>query len=343
MTLSIGIRGLIGYCVFFSFFLLLCISCGGLGYRASAEEYYAIGMAYFDLGKYPEAEQWLNRAKVVDKTKVASEYNLGRIAFETKQYTEALGYFEKILARDPVNLIALKAVAYTYIKLGNIEKAEALYQQVLALVPESADDGYNYALVLYAMEKYDQSEQALAAYPFALQENKDVLLLFARAQKAQQKPEAVDSYAQWFEAEGKTDDPLIHYEYASVLETSGFYARAIEAYKTILENVPQQGSDAQRVSSSLVRFSLARSLLIADAENEEGITELTAALREGFKDMDALEALMEEEGISEDHKGTIRRLIDEGPPVEEEAEVEDLDTEASEDLLGERPESERKP
>ncbi|MDR1302957.1 MAG: tetratricopeptide repeat protein, partial [Treponema sp.] len=286
-----------------------------------------------------EAEQWLNRAKAVDKTKVASEYNLGRIAFETKQYPEALGYFEKILARDPVNLIVLKAVAYTYIKLGNIEKAEAVYQRVLALTPESADDGYNYALVLYAMEKYDQSEQVLAAYPFALQENKEVLLLFARTQKAQHKPEAADSYAQWFETTEKTDDPLVHYEYASVLETSGFYARAIEEYRTILQQVPHQG--AQGFSSSLVRVSLARSLLIADAESEEGITELTAALREGFTDMDVLEALMEEEGISEDHKAAIRRLIDEGPPVEETG-GEEPDTEESEDLLeesAERPES----
>jgi tetratricopeptide (TPR) repeat protein len=293
-------------------------------------------MAYFDLGKYPEAEQWLNRAKGVDKTKVASEYNLGRIAFETKQYTEAVGYFEKLLERDPVNLTVLKAVAYTYIKLGNIEKAEALYQRVLALAPESADDGYNYALVLYAMEKYDQSEQVLAAYPFALQENKDVLLLFARAQKAQQKPEAADSYAQWFEAAGETADPLVRYEYASVLEAGGFYARAIEEYKTVLQNFPQQSSGSQGFSSSLVRFSLARSLLIADSENEEGITELTSALREGFEDMDALEALMEEEGISEDHKVAIRRLIDEGPPVEEaEAEEVPSDTEESEDLLSE--------
>ncbi|MHB9292932.1 putative Beta-barrel assembly-enhancing protease [Hollandina sp. SP2] len=300
---------LAGYGMVFSF----CIACAGLSYRASAEEYYAIGMAYLELGKYTEAEQWLNRAKAVDKTKVASEYNLGRIAFETKQYAEALRYFEKLLKKDPINLIVLKAAAYTHIKMGNIGEAEALYQRVLDLTPESADDGYNYALVLYAMEKYEQSEQVLARYPFALQENQEALLLCARAQKAQQKPEAADSYAQWFEANGEKSAPQVRYEYASVLEADGFYARAVGEYQTLLKELSQQTLPSKELSPSQVRYTLARLLLIADPENEEGITELTTAMKEGFDDQDALEALMEEEGISDAHKEAIRRLIDEGP------------------------------
>jgi tetratricopeptide (TPR) repeat protein len=332
MTLSARVLGLAGYGMVFSCF----IACAGLGYRASAEEYYAIGMAYLELGKYTEAEQWLNRAKAVDKTKVASEYNLGRIAFETKQYEEALRFFERLLKKDPVNLMVLKAAAYTHIKLGNIEQAEALYQQVLALAPESADDGYNYALVLYAMEKYDRSEQVLGAYPFALQENMEVLLLFARAQKAQQKPEAVDSYARWFEAQGEKEDPQVRAEYASALEAAGFYARAVEEYRTLLKGLPPRAVASQDLSPAQVRYTLARLLLIADPENEEGITELTTALREGFDDQDALEALMEEEGISEAHKEAIRRLIDEGPPSEEtesDTEGEPVSEEEPEDSL----------
>jgi tetratricopeptide (TPR) repeat protein len=300
-------------------------ACAGFGYRASAEEYYAIGMAYLDLGKYTEAEQWLNRARALDKTKVASEYNLGRIAFETKQYGEALKYFERLLKKDPVNLMVLKAAAYTHIKLGNIPEAEALYQRVLALAPQSADDGYNYALVLYAMEKYEQSEQVLAGHPFALQENKDVLLLFARAQKAQHKPEAADSYARWLELQGEKGDPLVRSEYAAVLEEGGFYARALEEYRLLLTELPKESSPGQELSPERVRFTLARLLLIADPENEEGLAELTAALTEGFNDQDALEALMEEEGISEAHKTAIRRLIDEGPPKDAEADTEDTE------------------
>ncbi|MDR3342328.1 MAG: tetratricopeptide repeat protein [Treponema sp.] len=294
--------------IFFLFVSCYCIlsgiSCAVFRDVASAEEYYTIGMAYFDLGKYAEAEKWLNKAQRADKTMVASEYNLGRIAFETKRYNEAALYFDKILAKDPNNVMALKSAAYTQIKIGELRVAEAFYSRVLALVPESADDGYNYALVLYALEKYDLVETVLSKYRFALLENKDVLLLFARAQRVQHKPEAADSYAQWLEA---NNDPKVRYEYAAILEEGEFYARALEEYRTILKDLPQGSEDPKK---SLLHYTIGRLILIADPENEEGITELETAVTEGFADTEALEALMQENGISDIHKGDIRRIID---------------------------------
>jgi tetratricopeptide (TPR) repeat protein len=286
------------------FFTVSCITgCTGLG-TPTAEDYYSIGMAYFEVGKYPEAEKWLNRAKSVDKTKNASEYILGRIAFETKRYDDALVYFERILAKDPENVMALKALAYTYIQIGDLNKAESLYNQVLALVPESADDGYNYALVLYVMEKYEMSEAVLSKYQFALLDNKDVLLLFARVQRAQDKPEAVDHYAQWLEA---NTDPVVRYEYGSVLEQAGLYARALEEYQTTLKELSANTKEPQKSS---LHYAIARVLLIADAESEEGITELKSATAEGFNDTEALESLLNEAGISDTNKDGIRRIID---------------------------------
>ncbi|MDR2068834.1 MAG: tetratricopeptide repeat protein, partial [Spirochaetaceae bacterium] len=63
------------------FLLLVCFvfsgfffSCTSQDRAAKAEEYYALGMAYFDLGRYAEAERWLSQARSLDKTKLASEY-----------------------------------------------------------------------------------------------------------------------------------------------------------------------------------------------------------------------------------------------------------------------------
>ncbi|MDR3170909.1 MAG: tetratricopeptide repeat protein [Treponema sp.] len=314
---------IIGYC------LLSCSACVVFSGATSAEEYYTIGMAYFELGKYGEAEIWLNKARLADKTKVASEYNLGRIAFETKRYTEAARYFDKILARDPDNVMALKAAAYTRIKTGDLNAAEDLYNRVLALVPESADDGYNYALVLYAMEKYDRAEMILSKYQFALLENKDVLLLFARTRRALHKPEAADSYAQWLEA---NTDPAVHYEYAQVLEEAEFYARALEEYRKVLTELPPNSKEPTKSS---LHYTIGRLLLIADAESEEGITELETAVTEGFTDTETLEALLEEENLSEAHKDAIQGIIDKmkahpTPEAAEPAETESADTEQEE-------------
>ncbi|MDR0411016.1 MAG: tetratricopeptide repeat protein [Treponema sp.] len=295
----------------------------------SAEEYYNIGMAYFDIGKYAEAETWLNKARSARKTMTASDYNLGRIAFETKRYKEAEEYFERVLKKDSNNIQALKAVAYTCIKLGNFDKAESLYNKVLALVPESVDDGYNYALVLYAVEKYPQAEEVLVKYPTLL-ENNDTLLLYARCQKAQSKPEAIDNFIKYLEIK---DDANVRYEYAESLEQASLYARALEEYRTTYEALPQESIAPAK---STVRFVIARVLLLADSDNDEGIEELKGALIDGFDDFDAVKALLTE-NIPESRKIEIQALLDNPPKAEDaSAEAEDLATE-TEDISTETP------
>jgi tetratricopeptide (TPR) repeat protein len=289
---------------------LFCLQISCQSFGTSAEEYYSIGMAYFELGKYEEARLWLSRAEAADKTRIASEYNLGRIAFETGRYEEAIRYFERVLARDQNNVMALRALAYSRIKTGELDKAEAIYARVLALVPDSLDDGYNHALVLFAMEKYEEAEQLLASNPLILDENRDMLLLFARTQWALEKVEAVDSYAKWL-LEGSDDQ--IRYEYAQILEEMELYAKAIEEYQVILAAL---SADSVNPAKTDVRFRLARVFLIADGENPQGMTELKTALEEGFSDRESLKSLEEDERIPEASREEIRELL--GKPSQEE-------------------------
>jgi tetratricopeptide (TPR) repeat protein len=283
---------------------------------ASAEEYYSLGMAYFHLAetetdagrkleKFSEAEKWLIRARTVDKTRTASEYNLGRIAFETGRFNEAIDYFERILNTDPDNIMALKAAAYSRIKIRDFEQAESLYNRVRALTPESADDGYNYALVCYAMEKYEKAEEVLSGYPFALSENNDALLLYARSLSKLDRIEAVDSYAQLI-ANGNTNSG-VRYEYARILEKGEFFAKALEEYRILVNAIPAEQSEP---SKAFIRFTIARLLLTADSENTEGIDTLNTAVSEGFADTSALESLLEDERISASNKEEIRKIIE---------------------------------
>jgi len=286
-------------CVFIFCTAVAFANCASMA--TSSEEYYSIGMAYFELGKFVEAEKWLNRARLADKTRVASEYNLGRIAFETKRYEEAAEHFEGILKKDPDNVLALKAAAYTRIKTGDIDLAEKHYDKLLTLVPESADDGYNYALVLYAMERYDSAERVLANYPFDLLENNDTMLLFARCQKAQDKIEAIDSYAKWLAV---NSDSKVRYEYAQILEQHELYARALEEYRTALSEPAQETGPGK----GDIRFALARLLLVADSQSAEGITELEAAVKEGFSDIDAVEELQQNPKVSAANRDKVRAI-----------------------------------
>ena len=288
---------------------------------ASAEEYFAIGMAYFDMGKFAEAEKWLIRAKSRDRTMNASEYNLGRIAFETQRYEDAAMHFESILKRDPYNVMALQATAFTYIRMGDIEKAHDFYKRVLDLVPESADDGYNYALVLFAMEKYDEVERILSKEEYALLDNNDVLLLFARAQKEQGKVEAIDSFDKWLT---NNTNAKISFEFAQLLEEHDFFARALEEYREINEGLTETSTDPSKQD---IGFTIARLLLIADSESTEGVKELETAVEAGFRDIEKIEELLEDERISAANKDSIRIILSDAKRAAEEDETDVTDEE----------------
>jgi tetratricopeptide (TPR) repeat protein len=288
----------------FALLILLVVIFSGCATAAtSAEEYFSIGMAYFDLGKFDEAEKWLNRAKTTNKTMIASEYNLGRIAFETKRYEDAAQLFETILKKDQDNVLALKGAAYSRIKTGEIELAEKHYERLLKLVPDSADSGYNHALVLYAMERFNDAEKVLQAFPYALPDSNEMTLLYARCLFAQNKPEAIDNYARWLES---NNDVKARYEYAQMLERNELYARALEEYRKALSDFGDKTFEPKRGD---LRFALARLLLAADSGSEEGITEMEAAVKDGFEDIEAAEELHKKEGLSADNKAKLAEII----------------------------------
>ena len=208
-------------------FIVLCASCVSSAQRA--EEYYALGVSYFELQKYAEAENYFQKAKFHKATKNAAEYNLGRIAYETGRYSKADIYFRRIIDRDEENITALTAAAYTSIKLEELERAEIYYRRVLELVPESHDEGYNYALVLAALGKPEEAESIILRYNTA--ENSDAMLLLARIQRQQKKPEAADAYTASLL---RNDDPLIRMEYAAYLAEIGLAAKALDEYRRAL-------------------------------------------------------------------------------------------------------------
>ena len=291
------------FLVFITINFVSCASQRDAWQTTRAEEFFNIGMAYFELGRFSDAQTWLNRARTADKTLVASEYNLGRIAFETGRFAEAARYFEIVLERDPDNVMALQAAAFMRIRNGDFEKAEALYSRVLELVPESADNGFNYALVLYGMERFEESEDVLNRYPIALEENASSVLLLARAQKAQEKVEAIDSYANWLALQTGKANPQGLYEYAHVLRNAEHYARALEQYNAAIEAL---AVDTATLSKAKLRFEKAAILLTVDPENDEGMEEFNLAVEEGFADTDAIDALLEDDRITGENRDEIR-------------------------------------
>jgi tetratricopeptide (TPR) repeat protein len=271
-----------------------------------AEDYFALGTAYFDLGNYEEAEKWFSKSKFNEKTKMASIYNLGRVSFERGSYDRALAYFENILEKDPENLSALKAAAYTCVKTGDAQAALEYYRRAAALLPENAEERYNYALLLAALEMNEEAETVLVsgnrdfldgnrASADSLDGKK--LLLLARVRKSLGKPEAVDAYNAYLE---KTDDPAVRFEFAEALEEQELYAKALEEYNRLAETSP--GSTTGYPEKSLVLFRIARVMLVADPADKKGQSALEEALKSGYADQAEIDALFERAGIPEERR-----------------------------------------
>jgi len=299
---------------------ILIYSCATAA--TSAEEYFSIGMAYFELGKYEEAERWLNRALQFDRTMAASQYNLGRLAFEMGRYDESAQHFENILLKDPDNIFALRAAAYARIKTGEFDIAQKHYDRLLELVPENADDGYNHALVLYAMERYREAEQVLEKYIYSMQDNRELTLLYARTMSAQNKIEAVNIFSAWL---NEGSDPKVRYEYALALEYHELYARAVEEYRMAISEVTSQTGN---IKKSDIRFALARVLLIADGESAEGIIEMQNAVAEGFNETSAIEKLIESGKVTGVNLNSLKDLASSLRRGQMQNEEEDLETDS---------------
>jgi hypothetical protein len=166
-------------------------------------------------------------------------------------------------------------------------------------------------MVLFAMERYEMAEQVLLNYEYALLDNNDVLLLYARTQKELNRPEAIDTYAAWL---ANNNDAMVRYEYAQLLESLEWYALALEEYRAAHSGL---GAASVTPSRPEVRFNIARLLLIADAENTEGVSELRTAVNDGFRDFDEIEKLLADFRISAENRDTIHTIVTEGRRIAE--------------------------
>ena len=286
-------------------FIFFLASCATSPASVSEDELYSLGKAYFDLGKYSEAEVWFQRASKFKKTEAAASYYLGRIAFLQQRYTDAARIFEDLLQQDKDNIILLKAAAFSYLKALDYEKAEYLYKRVVSLLPDSKESTYGYALVLYGLQKYSEAYSILKNVNADLSEDRDALLLLARIEHKLGYPEALDHYSKWLE---HGEDPLVMKEYAEVAEQQSLYSRAIEAYKKIKQTNREETAGLKKGETD---FLIGKLLLIADPADSQGLKQIELALSSGYDDKEQFEKLLSDSRLLEDQRQALNSLFSE--------------------------------
>lgn len=260
------------------------------------EEYYNIGNAYFDAGKYDKAIEYYFKA-LNGKTESRNSiyYNLGIALIDTGRYAQGLEQFDLLLTIDPDNITVLQADAYGYYLSGETEKALEVYDHILSLFEYDSNALYNKALIV--KEKQPDVAIKLLEKLYKYSPGSDVATLLADLYMDKgQRDEAVELLEEALSSDTKNTgilERLIRFYREEKL-----YYKSLEYMDTILDIEGYSGIPEMLFEKSEMEF------LDLDDYNA-GFDSLVKALDAGFDKRDKIQELLKNDKLSHD-----RRLAD---------------------------------
>ncbi len=108
---------------------------------------------------FEDAKKAILSALILDENNVEVLQRAGFISIQEEDFSQAVVYYEKIIALEPKNDLALGSLANTYHKLGEDEKAIEIHKKAISLDPHYAPHFFNYANTLYDLGKLDEAKQ----------------------------------------------------------------------------------------------------------------------------------------------------------------------------------------
>jgi tetratricopeptide (TPR) repeat protein len=257
-----------------------------------ASDYYNIGNAFFDLGQYEKAITYYQDALRVDPGMVKADYNLALTLVRMKRTDEAITILKRLLTSDQKNTTLMAALGWAYHQQGKDQEALNQYEAILVISPADQNALYNSGIILWKMKKkedaLDRFRKVLAIAP------DDTDALFAAGSlllSLDQPKESADMLSRYVEK--KPDDIDAWYLIAGGAERLQKYSRALEAYDKII------AIDAKQANAW---FGEARLLLTVVEDPQKGLDALDKALTHGFKDKDAVKALLSSPQLLEKSK-----------------------------------------
>ena len=116
-----------------------------------------IGILYARYGMYPEAEKQFLIAADQDRRYTAPMINLGNIFYLSKNYEDALSWYQKAAANDPENEVVLAGLARSRYELEEFDLAREDYRRLAEIAPETAA---KYAYLGQSSETYARASAA---------------------------------------------------------------------------------------------------------------------------------------------------------------------------------------
>ena len=202
--------------------------------------------SYGRLGDYQhEAEFW---EKYFDRAPnpVTACPQIGQAYWKQGRKDEAIGAFERCLARDPTNADSIFFLAHALEMTGKLDRAAGLYRQGMKLAPEYEDMKTGLARVWLHEGKAAQAEQASQQVLQHSPDNLDALLVAGLACSAEgQFQKAKEYLARGVQLSGT--DAEFHEALAAIAERQNDPREALRQYDAIVAQQPEdRGIAAKR-------------------------------------------------------------------------------------------------
>jgi adenylate cyclase len=107
------------------------------------------------------AELDLNRALEIDPKHISALRRLGTIYGFQGRYDEAMGTFQRIIDRDPLNTPTYSNYSYNALAAGNLPLAEEMIEKVLEFSPKSIFANFQLARIFLAKGELDKAKQTI--------------------------------------------------------------------------------------------------------------------------------------------------------------------------------------
>lgn len=138
-----------------------------------------LGLAYFGLGQYVEAEKAFGRAVTLDSQFVEARFHLGGALFKQSKFDMAIEQWRKAVQLDPRHFPSIFALGALLAEQLQDAEAERWLLAALALRPEHGGVHHELGKLYFRQAKYEAAQQHLAQAAALLPQSKEIALLHA--------------------------------------------------------------------------------------------------------------------------------------------------------------------
>jgi tetratricopeptide (TPR) repeat protein len=136
----------------------------------TADDYDKMGRALQEQKKYPEAREAYNQAFERDSTNTDALFYAGYTHFATREWAEAIPYFERRVAIDSTSVAAFVNLGLACWQTENVERGVEVLGTAVELQPENAKNRLWYAQILAAAGRFGES---VSQYQMVLEEDQE--------------------------------------------------------------------------------------------------------------------------------------------------------------------------